>query len=64
MVNTAELTKIILEAYPNTQAIYLFGSWGTEDEWSSSDVDIAVLLPPKEARIVDFNHWSALAMVK
>ena len=32
------------------QAIYLFGSHGTTDEWPDSDVDIAVLLPPQEAR--------------
>jgi predicted nucleotidyltransferase len=29
-------------------AIYLFGSYGTEQEWPESDVDIAVLLTPKE----------------
>lgn len=40
----------VLSVYPNTQAIYLFGSWGTEDEWPSSDVDIALLLPPEDAR--------------
>ena len=62
MANVAELTEIILETYPDTQAIYLFGSWGTEDEWPSSDVDIAVLLPPKEAKMVGFDHWNALAM--
>ncbi len=62
MANAAELTEIILETYPDTQAIYLFGSWGTEDEWPSSDVDIAVLLPPKEAKMVGSGHWNALAM--
>jgi len=36
--------------YPDTQAIYLFGSYGTEDEWPDSDVDIALLLPPEQAK--------------
>lgn len=62
MINEAELIPIILESYPNTQAIYLFGSWGTEDEWPSSDVDIAVLLPPKEAKIVDPIYWNLVAL--
>ena len=35
---------------PDTQAIYLFGSYGTENEWPDSDVDIALLLPPEEAK--------------
>lgn len=43
------IVGIILEHYPSTQAIYLFGSYGTADEWPDSDVDIAVLLPPEEA---------------
>jgi len=36
--------------YPDTQAIYMFGSYGTENEWPSSDVDIALLLPPKTSK--------------
>ncbi|MEW6218517.1 MAG: nucleotidyltransferase domain-containing protein [Thermodesulfobacteriota bacterium] len=39
-----------LLAFPDTQAIYLFGSFGTEDEWPGSDVDIAILLPPPRAK--------------
>lgn len=46
---------------PNTQAIYLFGSWGTEDEWPTSDLDMAVLLPPEQAKAVDFWAWIDLA---
>jgi predicted nucleotidyltransferase len=45
-----EITRIILDQYPATQAIYLFGAHGTADEWPDSDVDIAVLLPPVEAK--------------
>ncbi|MFN8473974.1 MAG: nucleotidyltransferase domain-containing protein [Anaerolineae bacterium] len=49
---TDTIVTIILESYPNTQAIYLFGSYGTEYEWPDSDVDIAVLLPPIDAKRV------------
>ena len=45
-----EIVRIVLEHYPASQAIYLFGTHGTVDEWPDSDVDIAVLLPPEEAR--------------
>lgn len=41
------IVRIVLEHYPTTQAIYLFGTYGTPDEWPRSDVDIAVLLPPE-----------------
>lgn len=43
------IVRIVLEHYPSAQAIYLFGTYGTPDEWPSSDVDIAVLLPPSDA---------------
>ncbi len=46
------ITKTVLEYYPNVQGIYLFGSYMTEDEWPDSDVDIALLLPPAEAKKV------------
>lgn len=45
---------LILAHYPHTQAIYLFGSYGTENEWPDSDVDLALLLPPLEAKQVGF----------
>ncbi len=57
-----ELIKTVLSCYPETQAIYLFGSWGTEDEWPDSYVDIAVLLPPEQAKAVEFRAWNTLAM--
>ena len=40
----------VLEYYPETQAIYLFGSHGTDRAWPDSDVDIALLLPPVKAK--------------
>jgi len=44
------LVRTILEHYPATQAIYLFGTYGTADVRADSDVDLAVLLPPQQAR--------------
>jgi predicted nucleotidyltransferase len=50
-VNTTDvIMRIVLEHYPTTQAIYLFGMYSTADEWPDSDVDIAILLPPEQAR--------------
>jgi len=46
---TDVIVRTVLEHYPTTQAIYLFGTHDTADEWPDSDVDIAILLPPKEA---------------
>ena len=45
-----DIVRTVLGHYPDTQAIYLFGSYGTEDEWPDSDVDIALLLPPEQAK--------------
>lgn len=44
------IVRIILEHYPAAQAVYIFGTWGTECERPDSDVDIAVLLPRAQAR--------------
>lgn len=43
------IIETVLEHYPEVQAIYLFGSYGTEQEWPESDVDIAMLLPPEKS---------------
>lgn len=48
-----QLLQTILAHYPQTQAIYLFGSYGTEQAWADSDVDIALLLPPTQAKEVN-----------
>jgi predicted nucleotidyltransferase len=42
----------ILKHHPTVQAIYLFGSYATEDERDDSDVDIALLLRPEESKMV------------
>ena len=44
-----EIIRTILKFYPDTQAIYLFGSFDTVDEWPDSDLDIGLLLPPLQA---------------
>jgi predicted nucleotidyltransferase len=50
----AKITQTILAHFPDAQAIYLFGSYDTENEWPTSDVDIALLLPPTLAKQTDF----------
>ncbi len=54
------LIDIILTHYPQTQAIYLFGSYQTDDEQPTSDVDIAILLPPRQAKAAGSLALSAL----
>ncbi|GAB4579981.1 MAG: type II toxin-antitoxin system antitoxin [Anaerolineales bacterium] len=51
-MNTVKLISTILSPYPETQAIYLFGSYLRGDQRSDSDLDIAVLLPPVQAKRV------------
>ncbi len=40
----------VLRHYPTAQAVYLFGSLAAGEAWPDSDADIAVLLPPAEAK--------------
>lgn len=40
----------LLNRYPSLQAIYLFGSLGTDAETEKSDADIAILLSHAEAK--------------
>ncbi len=49
--NHEAIIETVLAAYPKAQAIYLFGSWDTDEQWPDSDVDIALLLPPEEAKM-------------
>lgn len=44
------IVRAVLSHYPAAQAIYIFGTYGTADERADSDVDIAVLLPPQQAK--------------
>ena len=47
--NQSIIGNITLAHYPAIQGIYLFGFYGTENEWPTSDVDIALLLPHAQA---------------
>ncbi len=58
----ADLIQAVCISHPNTQAIYLYGTWGTEDQRRGSDLDIAVLLPPATARTVDHSAWLRLSV--
>ncbi len=44
------IKNTVLYRYPSVQAIYLFGSFNTDEEWPDSDVDIATLLPPEVSK--------------
>lgn len=61
MTTNQAIISSVLKYYPATQAIYLFGSWGTEGEWINSDIDLALLLPVVQAKSIDIWHWIALA---
>lgn len=51
-MNDEAIIQSILEYHPDAQAIYLYGSHGTEYERPDSDVDIGLLLPPLRAKSV------------
>ena len=50
MIEPEAIIQTVLRHYADTQATTLFGSYGTDNAWPDSDVDIALLLPPKQAR--------------
>ena len=60
VTETGNIVQTVLGHYPDTQAIYLFGSYGTENEWPDSDVDIALLLPPEQAKAIRMLAMSPL----
>jgi uncharacterized protein len=45
------IIQTVLRHHPQIQAIYHFGSYGTEYEREESDVDVALLLSPDESKI-------------
>ena len=49
-MNHEAMVATIQEHYPDVEAIYLFGSYGTEYERADSDVDVALLLPIETAK--------------
>ncbi len=40
-----QITETVLKHFPEVQAVYLFGTYGTGDQRPESDADIALLLP-------------------
>lgn len=52
------INKIILSHYPEVQGIYLFGSYGSENEWPDSDIDLALLLSHEQAEKEKNLSWS------
>lgn len=49
-MNAGPIVETVRRYYPEVEAVYLFGSHGTPDAREDSDVDIALLLPPAEAK--------------
>ncbi len=62
--DTMKIMNIIINAictaHATTQAIYLYGTRGTE--YQRPDSDIAVLLPQEMAKTVDNRKWHLLAI--
>lgn len=44
------IISLIRNHYPNVEAVYLFGTFGTAMEKPDSDLDLALLLPYSESR--------------
>lgn len=49
-------TAVLKQQWPELEAIYVFGSWGSIDQHADSDLDVAVLLPVGQTP--DFEAWS------
>ncbi len=43
IITVDQLVSSLLAALPDCQAIYRFGSWGTDAQRTESDIDLAVL---------------------
>ena len=54
------IVETVITACPDTQAIYRYGSWGTDYQRADSDLDVAVLLPHETAVDIDIRQWAAL----
>ena len=52
MKEDERIVRVILNYYPDIQAVYLFGSFDTDDERDDSDVDIALLFHPCAAHAI------------
>jgi predicted nucleotidyltransferase len=52
MAQAEQIIRTVLKHYPETQAVYLFGTFGTDRQFPGSDVDIALLFPHQQAGII------------
>ena len=52
MIQQKQIIQTVLKHYPEVQAIYFSGTYGTDDQWTDSDVDIALLLKHQQAKKV------------
>ncbi len=50
VLDKKSIIKVVKKHFPNIQAVYLFGSYGTGEQMPESDVDIALLLSNDEAK--------------
>jgi predicted nucleotidyltransferase len=46
------IARTVKYYYPDIEAIYLFGSFGTDEEKENSDLDIALLFPLPKAKMI------------
>ncbi len=60
MADHEAIVNTVLEYHPHVQAVYLFGTHGTQHQRPGSDVDMAVLLPADEAKQAGSLTWSGL----
>ena len=51
------IARLILDAHPDAQAVYRYGTWGTAYQRPDSDIDVAVLLPHGAAMRADRWQW-------
>lgn len=56
------VNRLVVDAHPDAQAVYRYGTWGTAAARPDSDIDIAVLLPHGAALRVDGWRWHLLAV--
>lgn len=49
LLDLDSLLTLILNEYPDLQAVYLFGSVATDSQHAESDLDLAILLPADSA---------------
>lgn len=53
----ASLVAQIRLDFPETQAVYLFGSYADQTANAQSDLDLALLLPPRQAFLMAHHAW-------